>query len=160
MMVPAWTETCGSDSRNFVLIFLWFYNCVHQFGIIKNSFNGFFCTEPMMRFRFSQPWLKIAVLWDTTPRCFRVANASRYVLPPSSRQKSKHSVVNVVLIQRKGHQDRGLLWGADEGWWRQVTAIKSANTRAGEDKGMFGGGGDGREGMNRNRNKIWKWNGK
>jgi hypothetical protein len=63
------------------------------------------------------------------------------VLPPSSGQKSKHSVVNLVLIQRKGHQDPGLLWGADEGWWRQVTAMKCANTGAVEDKGMFGGGG-------------------
>jgi hypothetical protein len=40
------------------------------------------------------------VLWDMTPRCFRVANASKYVLPPSSRQKIKHSAVNLVLIQR------------------------------------------------------------
>lgn len=38
-----------------------------------------------------------------------------------------------------------------------MTAIKSANTGAGEDKGMFGCcGGDGRERMNRNRNKIHK----
>ena len=52
-------------------------------------------------------------------------------------------MVNLVLIQRKGHQDRGLLWGADQGWWHQVTAIKSANTGAGEDNGMFGWEGDG-----------------
>lgn len=52
-------------------------------------------------------------------------------------------MVNLVLIQRKGDQDRGLLWGTDEGWWLQVTAIKSANTGAGEDKGMFGGERDG-----------------
>ena len=37
--VHAWTETCRSDSRNIVLIFLWFYNCVHQFGIIKYCLN-------------------------------------------------------------------------------------------------------------------------
>jgi hypothetical protein len=35
MMVPAWTETCRSDCRNFVLIFLWFYNCLHHCGTIK-----------------------------------------------------------------------------------------------------------------------------
>jgi hypothetical protein len=30
MMVPAWTETCRSNCRNFILIFLWFYKNVRQ----------------------------------------------------------------------------------------------------------------------------------
>jgi hypothetical protein len=37
MMVPVWTETCRSNCRNFVLIFLWFYICVRQVGRIKSA---------------------------------------------------------------------------------------------------------------------------
>jgi hypothetical protein len=37
-MVPAWTETCRSDRRNFnFLIFLWFYDCLHHCGKIKSA---------------------------------------------------------------------------------------------------------------------------
>ena len=52
-------------------------------------------------------------------------------------------MINLVLIQRKEHQDGGGLWGCRLGWWRQVMAIKTANTGAREDKGMLGGMGMG-----------------
>jgi hypothetical protein len=37
-MVPVWTETCRSDLWNFNCFNIpWFYNCVHQCGIIKSA---------------------------------------------------------------------------------------------------------------------------